>query len=311
MIYTVTLNPAIDKTVVIDHFTPGQVNRAASVREDPGGKGINVSKCLKALGVDSTAAALFAGESGNRLHALLQAQDIPVIRVDVSGQSRTNLKIIDPAKQENTDINEPGPAVSRQSLDALREAVGARVQPGDMVVLSGSLPAGADPGLYRLWTAYFRRLGADVFLDADGKALELGIQSLPYMIKPNNHELARILGKEKLSAGEMLAEGRRLLSMGIKDVVISLGCDGALFVSGEGIYHARGLQVPVRSTVGAGDSMVAAMVYSREKDFSRIDTIRLAVAMGAASVMQDGSQPPEEELVWELAEKVEIEKLED
>ena len=309
MIVTVTLNPALDKTLTLPGFAVNTVNRVQSIRLDPGGKGINVSKCLRALGADTVAAAILAGSAGKQLEDMLKALNIPVLQVNVPGQSRTNLKIIDPVKKENTDINEPGPKVMPEDLEALRLMLGSKVKKGDSIVLSGSLPAGVEADLYRVWTTYFRELGAAVFLDADGEPMALGIQAGPYMIKPNNHELARLLGKEKLSLEEMCSEGKHLVESGIREVVISLGGDGALFVSNEGVFHAEGLSVPVKSTVGAGDSMVAAMVYSKEKGLDRETAIRLAVAMGAASVMQDGSQSPEKELVEKLAQNVKLKKL--
>ena len=309
MIYTVTLNPAIDKTVVIDNFRAGGVNRVASVREDAGGKGINVSKCLKNLGEKSVAAMILAGGTGKRLEEMLEKLQIPVLSVWTEGENRTNLKIIDPVRKANTDINEPGPVVSAALLKEFKEKLGSRIQPEDVVILSGSLPAGVDRGLYGEWTAYFRSLGACVYLDADGEPMEKGMKAIPYMIKPNNDELAALLGKEKLSIEEMVFEGKRLHETGIAEIVISLGGDGALFVSKDGCWRAQGLKVAVKSTVGAGDSVVAAMAYAQVKNLSRKEKISLAVAIGAASVMQSGTQPPEAELVWELAKQVRFEKL--
>ncbi len=309
MIYTVTLNPAIDKTVVIGNFNAGGVNRVQSVREDAGGKGINVSKCLKHLGEASVAAMILAGESGRRLENMLAQMGMPVLSVWTEGESRTNLKIIDPVKKENTDINEPGPVVSAELLERLKEKLRERVQPGDLVILSGSLPAGVDRGLYGKWTSYFRELGVCVYLDADGEPMHKGMAAIPYMIKPNNDELAALLEKSSLTKEEMLAEGKRLLDTGIKEIVISLGGDGALFVSEDGCYYAEGLAVPVKSTVGAGDSVVAAAAFGQVRNLSREERIRLCVAIGAASVMQSGTQPPESTLVWELAQQVVIEKV--
>lgn len=309
MIYTVTLNPAIDKTVVIENFRAGGVNRVASVREDAGGKGINVSKCLKNLGEKSVAAMILAGDTGAKLERMLGELGIPVLSVRTEGENRTNLKIIDPVNKANTDINEPGPVVSAALLEQFKEKLGSRIQPEDVVILSGSLPAGVDRGLYGEWTAYFRGLGACVYLDADGEPMEKGMGAVPYMIKPNNDELAALLGKEKLTLEEMVCEGKRLHGTGIEEIVISLGGDGALFVSKDGCYRAEGLKVEVKSTVGAGDSVVAAMAYAQVKKLSRQEKISLAVAIGAASVMQSGTQPPEAELVWELAKQVRFEKL--
>lgn len=309
MIYTVTLNPAIDKTVVIENFRAGGVNRVASIREDAGGKGINVSKCLKNLGEKSVAAMILAGGTGKRLEEMLEKLQIPVLSVWTEGENRTNLKIIDPVRKANTDINEPGPVVSAALLEQFREKLGSRIQPEDVVILSGSLPAGVDRGLYGEWTAYFRSLGACVYLDADGEPMEKGMGAVPYMIKPNNDELAALLGKEKLSIEEMVCQGKRLHETGIEEIVISLGGDGALFVSKDGCWRAQGLKVAVKSTVGAGDSVVAAMAYAQVKNLSRREKISLAVAIGAASVMQSGTQPPEAELVWELAKQVRFEKL--
>lgn len=309
MIYTVTLNPAIDKTVVIDNFTAGSVNRIGTIREDAGGKGVNVSKCLKKLGADTVAVMILAGNTGKRLGTMLEEMKISMLRVPAEGENRTNLKIIDPVNHQNTDINEPGPKIDDDLLETLKEKLGKSVHKGDIVVLSGSLPKGADKNLYARWVKYFHYRGVSVYLDADGEPMAKGIAAVPTMIKPNNDELAALMGKEKLTLEEMMAEGQRLVETGIEEVVISLGSDGILSVSKDGCYKADALTVPVKSTVGAGDSVVAAMAYGKEKKLPREEMLRLAVAIGAASVMQDGSQPPEASLVWELTKHVQLKKL--
>lgn len=308
MIYTVTLNPAIDKTVLLPQLTPGQVNRVQSIRLDAGGKGINVSKCLKALGEQSVAVLLTAGQAGQKLTALPELEGISVLQVGTDGETRTNLKIIDPVRGQTTDINEPGPQVEEQALAQLLEKLLAQAKPGDIVVLSGSLPPGAPARTYADWITILSRKGMKVFLDADAEPMALGIGAGPYLIKPNETELSRVLGRE-LHTPEALAEaGRELQARGIARVVISMGAEGALFLLKNRIYQTQSLPVPVKSTVGAGDAMVAALAYAQNRGLPEEDTVRLAMAMGAASVMQEGSSAPEQGLVQQLTEQIVIRK---
>ncbi len=309
MIYTVTLNPAIDKTAEIPSFTAGAVNRIISLREDAGGKGINVSKCLKALGTQSVAAMILAGETGRHLAELVKAEDLSVLSATAEGQTRTNLKIVDAQRGENTDINEPGPEVTEDILCQLREALCAKLCPGDIVILAGSLPKGVPADTYCRWTAHFGAMGVRVFLDADGICMAEGIKGKPWLIKPNETELAMVLGRPLETEEQILAGGQELLAMGISNVVISMGGNGAFFLWEDAVYRARSLFVPVRSTVGAGDSVVAAMAYGLERELPKEEQIRLAMAMGAASVMQSGTQAPDLETVRKLAGQVELQKL--
>ena len=309
MIYTVTLNPAIDKTVVIPSFRVHTVNRIGQMRIDVGGKGINVSKCLRNLGHDSVAAAFLGGAAGEQCQQLMKEANVTPLVIAVDGNTRTNLKIIDPELHQNTDINEPGPAVTPELMAQLRDAIGEKLVAGDVVVLCGSLPKGADIATYRDWTAYFQKLGAVVFLDADGESLRLGLEAKPAMVKPNNEELARLIGRPLDSQEALIEAGKELLATGIEQVVISMGGDGALFITKEQIIRANPLRVPVRSTVGAGDSMVAALCYGFDTKLPREQTIKLSIAISAASVMCDGTQAPDVETIKELYQKVTIEEV--
>lgn len=185
MIYTVTLNPALDKTVEIPGMALDTVNRITSMRTDPGGKGINVSKVIAKLGGESCAVGILGGESGRTLLAALEREGLRTHFRFVEGQTRTNLKIIDRALHTNTDINEPGLTVSPADLDALLRDLLGMVREGDIVVLAGSLPQGAPQDTYRVWTAACREKGARVCLDADGVLLAEGLKAAPYLIKPN------------------------------------------------------------------------------------------------------------------------------
>lgn len=309
MIYTVTLNPALDKTVEIPGMALDTVNRITSMRTDPGGKGINVSKVIAKLGGESCAVGILGGESGRTLLAALEREGLRTHFRFVEGQTRTNLKIIDRALHTNTDINEPGLTVSPADLDALLRDLLDMVREGDIVVLAGSLPQGAPQDTYRVWTAACREKGARVCLDADGVLLAEGLKAAPYLIKPNEDELSRLVGHRLTDTDELIAEGRRLLKGGVTRVVISLGERGALYLRGNEVLYAEGLSVPVGSTVGAGDSVVAALAYADSLGMSAEDAVRLSTATGAANVMCSGTQPAEREAVEKLLPQVKIRRI--
>ena len=304
MIITVTLNPALDKTVEIPDFSLDAVNRITAMRTDPGGKGLNVSKVIAKLGGTSTAVGVLGGTTGRRIADAMDALGIACQFTFVDGETRTNLKVIDPARHTNTDLNEPGLTVDQETLDHMRDALVAAIRPGDIVVLSGSLPKGAPADTYGSWTAACRTAGARVFLDADGEPLAHGLAAKHYLAKPNNNELSRLTGRALETADDLLAAARTLIADGVERVVVSMGGDGALFVSANRAYRAEGLRVPVGSTVGAGDSMVAALAYAAEQGMADADTVRLAVATSAANVMCSGSQAAERSAVDEVLPRV-------
>lgn len=309
MIYTVTLNPALDKTVEIPGMALDTVNRITEMRTDPGGKGINVSKVIAKLGGESCAVGILGGESGKMLEKLLEGKPFATRFRFVEGQTRTNLKIIDREGHTNTDINEPGLTVTAAELDALLRELLAELRPGDIVVLAGSLPKGAPQDIYRSWTAACKKAGARVFLDADGALLAEGIKAAPHLIKPNDGELSRLAGKKLETLEELTAEGRKLLERGIERVVISLGGRGALYLRKGSTIYAEGLRVPVGSTVGAGDSVVAALAYAEAQGLSEEEAVRLSTAAGAANVMCSGTQAAERSAVEALLPKVRFSHL--
>lgn len=310
MIYTVTLNPALDKTVEIASLTIDSVNRISTMRTDPGGKGINVSKVIEKLGQKSIAAGILGGDTGRAIETSLKAMGLETSFRFVEGETRTNLKVIDPVNHTNTDINEPGLTVSEAILqDVLAELLG-KLAAGDLVVLSGSLPKGAPEDTYRTWVKACKDAGAKVILDADGALLAAGIEASPYLIKPNNHELSGLLGRTVKTPEELAEAARELMEKyGIAKIVVSMGGEGALYVTAEETVYAEGLKVPVGSTVGAGDSVVAALAVAEETGMSLEETVRLSTATGAANVMCSGTQAAEYETIRELMPKVVFRKL--
>ena len=309
MIYTVTLNPALDKTATVENLRLDSVNRISELRVDPGGKGINVSKVVRELGAKTVAIALLGGHTGTMLRNMLAELGIECKVLEVEGETRTNLKIKDPALKTNTDINEPGPEVTDEQLRGMLDGLVGEVGGGDIVVLSGSLPRGAAADTYKVWVAALKKTGAKVYLDADGDKLVRGIEAKPDLIKPNEIELGAMMGRT-LDADEKIVEAaRELIDGGLDRVMVSMGGAGALYVARDVTIKANPVKVPVGSTVGAGDSVVAALAYAQDKGLSLEDTMRLAMATGAANVMQSGTQAAPRELVDSLIDKVVVTKL--
>ena len=183
------------------------------------------------------------------------------------------------------------------------------IQEGDIVVLSGSLPKGAPVATYETWCRTCSGAGAKVFLDADGDALSHGLKALPYLAKPNDAELSRICGRELKDVTEIASEARSIVERGVSRVVVSMGGAGALFAESGRTLLAHSPKVPVGSTVGAGDSVVAALAFAEERGMTLEETARLSMATGAANVMQSGTQAAERELVDSLLDKVSLEEL--
>ena len=309
MIYTVTLNPALDKTVTIPRFALDSVNRISELREDPGGKGINVSKVIAKLGGTSRAIALLGGAVGEKIELALEGMGIDVWAFEANGETRINTKIVDPVLDTHTDVNEPGPEATLALLGGMLASLADAIQDGDIVVLSGSLPKGAPVATYETWCRTCTAAGAKVFLDADGDALSHGLRALPHLAKPNDAELSRICGRRLEDVSEIAGEARAIVERGVSRVVVSMGGAGALFAESGRTLLAHSPKVPVGSTVGAGDSVVAALAFAEERGMSLEDTALLAMATGAANVMQSGTQAAERELVDSLLDRVSLEEL--
>ena len=309
MIVTVTLTPALDKTVILPGFRVDQVNRIQSLRLDAGGKGINVSKVLRALGTDSLATGILGGGTGRYIENSLREMGIASDFVWVEQETRTNLKVVDPQEHTNTDINEPGAPVGADVIEAVYRKVEAAAGPGDIVVLAGKAPAGTPDTVFADWITRLRAKQVRTYLDADAGLLLAGVKAKPSMIKPNDAELSRLTGKAYGSAEEMARAARELVRDGVGTVVVSLGGDGALFVTGAQALRGHGLRVPVQSTVGAGDSMMAAMAHGAARGMRFRDTCALAMAVSAAAVTTPGTQPAGMPLVNELLKQVQIEEV--
>ena len=289
MIKTLTLNPAVDKAVTIERFAVDKVNRIATVRLDAGGKGINVARVLSRLGAPALAVAPVAGGAGRFLDNRLTDEGIPHAFVEVTGETRTNLKVVDPVMGTHTDINEPGPALTGADLGRLADLVFSGLGPDDWVVFSGSVPAGVPKDLYATWIEEARVRGARTVLDADGELFARGLEGKPDLVKPNRAELEAWAG-QKLDTDEALLDAAdRLRAAGVGTVAISLGSSGAWLVGEGGAWFAPGLKVDAKSTVGAGDAFLAALTWSFTEGLTPSECLAMAVATATASVVKPGT----------------------
>ena len=309
MIFTVTLNPACDRTVVIERFHIDRVNRIKESRSDPGGKSINVSKVILALGGESVATGLLGGETGDYIAAALEKMGVRQQFVRVGAPTRTNLKIVDPVEGTYTDVNDLGEPAAQEDIDRVLDLLLGQAKAGDVAVLAGKLPRGAKADTYGAWTRALKTKGVSVYVDAEGEALLQAVKAVPALIKPNEKELADLIGREASTREEIARSAEKLLEAGVGAVVVSLGAEGALCFSGEERWQAKGLCVEVKSTVGAGDSMMAAMALGEQRGMPLCERFRLAMATSAAKVTMSGSQPPEKETVKKLLTRVEMERF--
>jgi 1-phosphofructokinase len=304
-----TLNPAVDKTIEIDDFKLGIVNRVKSIRQDAGGKGINVSKVIKSLGYKSKAVGILSGSTGNFIKGYLDTEDIENDFLMTEGETRTNIKIVDKINHTNTDVNENGPFISEKDLEKVKDKLLDDLNDKSVVVFSGSVPKNVDKNIYRILIEKAKEKGAKTILDADGELLENGIKAGPYMIKPNIHELEALFSKKIENYEDIVFFSGKLLKNGIEIIAVSLGENGALFIKKDVVVLVHGIKADVVSTVGAGDSMVAALAVSLDNNFDFEKSIKLAVACGTANVTTSGTQAADIVTVRNFEKQVEFEYL--
>jgi 1-phosphofructokinase len=280
MITTVTLNPAIDKTLTLDNLSVGTVNRVVSVVETIGGKGVNVAKVLHILGIDTMALGLVGKQNFDIIEGLFEKEKIVRSFIEVAGKTRTNTKIIDMTNRQTTELNEPGFGVKVSDMRKLEERLKLWTMKSDYVVLSGSLPIGLDPDTYR--TIILDHPACEFVLDTDGEALAEGIKAHPFLIKPNLEELNHAFKKELKTEEEIVAFSQTLLqTYDIGMILLSLGKEGSLLITEDVVYRASPLHVDVISTVGAGDALLAGFLCGLSKNLALDECLRMANVCGA------------------------------
>ena len=292
MIVTLTLNPSVDRTIELPAMARGEVNRATLGHLDPGGKGVNVARALVRNGVPATAVVVRGGMTGEHLRRLLVAEGVPARYVDAASETRSNVTIVEAGVGADaatvTKLNEPGGSLTAAELDAVCELVAGSVAVGEWAVLCGSLPPGVPPDTYERLARRLVDVGARVAVDTSGAALRHAVRARPALVKPNHEELADAVGRPLGCLREVVDAAHELRAAGVGSVLASLGRHGAVLVSEAGVIYGRAPVARPRSTVGAGDALLAGFLAAGAAD----PTAALAegLAWSAAAVGLAGSR---------------------
>ena len=308
MIATITLNPSIDQHFVVRSLVMDDANRALSVNRTAGGKGLNVSKVVRELGGPTRAYALTGGFVGDFWEHLVRGMDIPFFTRPVRGETRINTILTDLRDRTQTRVSAPGPKVGGAELARfLRRLLAVRPKPFCWA-LGGSLPKDAPASAYREFVSALQKNGTPCILDADDEGLREGVKGRPFCIKPNEYEMQRLAGKRLKTIAEYRRAADGLVRAGVRVVVVSLGAQGALVVSHDRSYRLPGLRVPVKSKVGAGDSLIGGLALGlwRRMDLGR--AAALGIAASASAVMRESPRLCKRADIPALLRKVRIER---
>jgi len=289
-IITITFNPALDKSVAVPELISEKKLKCSRPLYEPGGGGINVARALKKLGGDATAIFLGGGFAGDMIGELLADDSITSQRINITGNSRENLIVADQSTGRQYRFDMPGPVIKasewRACLNALVLADGIQ-----FIVVSGSIPPGLPDDIFRRLAFVAAKKKARLIVDTSGKALQLAAEAGVYMIKPNLKELASLAGTDSLTPNNAAEAAKKLIAQGeCQAIAVSMGAQGALLVTEQIIVEVPQPSVNVKSTVGAGDSLVAGIVYGLFQNYSLPDAVRFGVACGSAATMNPGTE---------------------
>jgi 1-phosphofructokinase len=310
VVLCVALNPAIDQTIEVAGLCLGAVNRAQRAQQDAGGKGVNVASCIADYAVKVAVTGLLGRDNPALFETLFNDKGIDNRCLYVDGPTRINTKLVDPEQGVTTDINLPGPQLISEQivvlLGQIKDSFSALADSIRWVVLSGSLPPGWSPDTYAMLIHHAHTLGVKVMLDTSGAAFTEALGAAPEIIKPNRDELSAYLGRPLGGTADIVAAARGLMAAhpGLQMVAVSMGHEGAVFVTDTTALLANPLAVTPLSSVGAGDAMVAGIVAAQLDGLSLADCARLATAFAAGKLACLGAHLPEFDQVRALAQKV-------
>jgi 1-phosphofructokinase family hexose kinase len=312
VIVTVTLNAAMDRTLLVPNFNLGHRHRASQAVASAGGKGVNVARALRGLGVPVVATGFVGGRTGSQIGDDLMNEGILNDFVRIEGESRTSSAVLDPIADQFTEINEWGPEVSAVELEVLMEKLHYLSRGADFVVLSGSLPRKVATTFYADAVRDLSRRDVRVVLDSEGEALRLGVDAVPFLVSPNQREAEQLVGQELEDDDDFLMALDAIAEMGPRNVLITLenGCFALLRV-GRKTRRIRAFAPHVEpvSGVGSGDVLLAQFLAAIGDERSPEESIRMAVAAGAASVREVGAGRFDPAFAATLAADIELADL--
>jgi 1-phosphofructokinase family hexose kinase len=313
VIVTVTLNAALDRTLTVPNFQRGQRHRASQGLMLAGGKGINIARALKRLGVPVVATGLVGGRTGTRIVEELTGEAILNDFVRIEDESRTSTAVVDPTAPTYTEINEWGPAVRPEELEMLFEKLKYLARGADAVVFAGSLPRDVDEGFYAEAIRDLNRRGLQTVLDSEGQPLRLGVQAEPFLVSPNQGEAEGLVGQEFNDDDDFMLGLDAIAELGARNVLVTQdsGCFALLREEREvHRFRARSPQVELVSAVGSGDVLLAAYLSARLDGKGYEEALRIAVATGTASTLEVGAGRFEPREVGRLVNAVDVRELE-
>lgn len=289
-IVTLTLNPALDKTIVVDELVPDKKLRSTYSKLEPGGGGINVSRAIKKLGGETEAVYLGGGYIGKHFEELLRAENINAVALPIKEETRENFVVVEDQSDKQYRFGMEGPHVTNAEWQQALDHIAAE-KDIQYLIASGSLPPGVPVDFFGKLASLAKQKNAKLIVDTSGEALKHAVQEGLYLIKPNLDELSALSGVEKLSGDEVLQSAQKIIhSGGSEIVVVSLGKEGAMLVTADGHWQVSPPPVTVHSTVGAGDSMVGGMVLALTQNRPLDEVLKYGIAAGTAATMNEGTE---------------------
>jgi len=289
-VLTITLNPSVDKSSSVSNIIPEKKLRCNSPKYEAGGGGINVSRALKRLGVNSDAFFTSGGRTGKLLEGLLQGEQVNIRPFYVTAETRENFTVLDTSNNKQYRFGFPGELLTKEEQNEILNSVEVVNPFPDFVVISGSLPAETDSNFMKQLVKMCKSKGSKVIIDTSGEALKTAVEEGVFLIKPNIGELASLVGKDKLEETDVDQAAQLIISQGKAEiVVVSLGSQGAILFSATEKIQIEAPKVEVRSTVGAGDSMVAGMLSVLVKGGDYKEVLSMGIACGSATTMAEGT----------------------